>query len=109
MGDAAEDLLSGDFCQVCGCFIGGGDGYPRSCGGCAQPAKSFEIDTEDLETKIENYGYTIKQIRKINYGKQLVLNNGAIVNKFSTGKINVQGTPDAELKEILRHEGYKVK
>ena len=30
----ADYILDGDDCQECGEYIGEGDGYPRSCGGC---------------------------------------------------------------------------
>lgn len=42
MGEAAEDMLSGICCQVCGEFIFDDDGnveevgYPRSCESCAK-------------------------------------------------------------------------
>ena len=34
MGEMAEDILEGVFCQVCGCYIGEEVGYPRSCDDC---------------------------------------------------------------------------
>jgi hypothetical protein len=34
MGEMAEYLLNGDDCQVCGEYIGEGDGIPRTCAGC---------------------------------------------------------------------------
>lgn len=39
MGEMAEYILNGDDCQECGAYIGSGDGFPRSCAGCA-PSKS---------------------------------------------------------------------
>lgn len=35
MGDIADLMLSGDLCQVCGGYIGGGDGYPVTCEACS--------------------------------------------------------------------------
>jgi len=34
MGEIAESIIGGDFCQECGCWMGSGAGYPRSCKGC---------------------------------------------------------------------------
>jgi len=35
MGDIADAILEGVFCQVCGEYLGEGDGFPSSCAGCA--------------------------------------------------------------------------
>ena len=34
MHGMAEQIENGDFCQLCGEYMGDGDGYPRSCEGC---------------------------------------------------------------------------
>lgn len=34
MGEVADSILDGDFCQECGEYMGEGDGYPRSCPAC---------------------------------------------------------------------------
>lgn len=35
MGDLADMAMSGEMCQQCGAYMGGGGyGFPRSCGGC---------------------------------------------------------------------------
>ncbi len=40
MGDIADDIIDGIFCQQCGKYIDdplseeGGPGYPRNCHGC---------------------------------------------------------------------------
>lgn len=46
-------------------------------------------------------GYHITAERKIAYGKQYILSSGSIVNLFDSGKINVQGKPDAQLKKLM--------
>lgn len=48
MGDAADAVLEGEDCQVCGEFMGDGDGYPRTCGGCDQEGVS---DLDPLPTE----------------------------------------------------------
>lgn len=68
-----------------------------------------DIDTSKLEATLEEYGYSIIEANKINYGKQLKLNNKAIITLFTTGRVSIQGQPDEELKEILKHEGYRMK
>ena len=35
MGEISEAILNGDFCQLCGEYIGEGSGFPRTCRGCS--------------------------------------------------------------------------
>ena len=35
MGDVADSIIDGEFCQECGEHIGDGNGYPVSCSGCS--------------------------------------------------------------------------
>ncbi len=35
MGEIADLMINGDICQICSMELGEGDGYPRSCAGCA--------------------------------------------------------------------------
>lgn len=34
MGEYADYILNGDDCQICGVYIGEGDGFPRTCKEC---------------------------------------------------------------------------
>ena len=34
MGDMADDIIDGLFCQYCGEYLEEAVGYPRSCSGC---------------------------------------------------------------------------
>ena len=34
MGEIADAMLNGEFCQWCGEYLGEGDGYPVICPGC---------------------------------------------------------------------------
>ena len=34
MGEMADYILNGDDCQECGCYIGPGEGFPRTCNDC---------------------------------------------------------------------------
>lgn len=35
MGEIADAMLDGSLCQGCGEYLGGGDGFPVLCAGCA--------------------------------------------------------------------------
>lgn len=36
MGDMADGMIDGTFCECCGQFIGDPCGYPRKCGECKE-------------------------------------------------------------------------
>lgn len=36
MGDIAEMMLDGTLCQVCGCYVGEPEGFPRTCEECEE-------------------------------------------------------------------------
>ncbi len=57
MGEMAEYILNGDDCQVCGEYIGEGDGYPRSCSSCVkedeeEPAKDLKNTGQKMGKKM---------------------------------------------------------
>lgn len=57
MGEIADSIINGDFCETCGKFLGKGDGFPRSC--CDESHYNFqdEIDFDeeaDEETTLED-------------------------------------------------------
>lgn len=57
---------------------------------------------EEIKSKLEsNSIVTITEIKEIQYGKCICLSNGAKVNCFNTGKYNVQGKAQEEIKTIL--------
>lgn len=35
MGEIADDIINGDRCDVCGIWLGDGEGYPVTCDDCA--------------------------------------------------------------------------
>ena len=37
MGEIADMMLDGDLCEICGEYLGDGDGYTRRCAGCEDP------------------------------------------------------------------------
>lgn len=57
---------------------------------------------EEIRAKIEACGsVSITEIKEIQYGKCICLSNGGKVNCYSTGKYNVQGKAQDQVKAIL--------
>lgn len=57
----------------------------------------MEMTFEEIKSKIESSAIvSITEIKEIQYGKCISLNNGAKVNCFDTGKYNVQGRAQEE-------------
>lgn len=56
MGEIAEAILNGDLCEVCGEWLGIGDGYARRCSDCQPPPTG---------TKTKN-GHQIYRPSKVN-------------------------------------------
>ena len=57
---------------------------------------------EEIKAKIEACNLiSITEIKEIQYGKSIYLNNGGIVNFFNSGKYTVQGKAQDQVKEIL--------
>lgn len=38
MGEIADMMLDGSMCELCGEYLGEGDGYTRLCAGCSEDA-----------------------------------------------------------------------
>jgi hypothetical protein len=51
MGEMADYMINGDDCQVCGEYMGEGDGYPRTCAGCSRPEKNDNDPADFLALK----------------------------------------------------------
>ena len=47
MGEIAEGMVDGSFCQGCGEYLGEGDGFPQTCSGCGGEAEPFDFDLDD--------------------------------------------------------------
>jgi predicted nucleotide-binding protein len=57
---------------------------------------------EEIKSKIENStAVSILEIKEIQYGKCICLNNGGKVNCFNTGKYTIQGKGQDEIRNIL--------
>lgn len=49
MGEIADAMISGLFCEQCGCYIDGEEpGYPRQCAGCQRD----DVDESEEETEL---------------------------------------------------------
>lgn len=49
MGEIADGILEGDFCQYCCDYIGEGNGFPVTCEACRQDGIEEHLD-EKTET-----------------------------------------------------------
>lgn len=47
MGEIAEAMLEGSLCEICGVYLGEGDGYPQRCGACEPESEPKEEGLED--------------------------------------------------------------
>ena len=57
---------------------------------------------EEIKAKIEACGsVSITEIKEIQYGKCMCLSNGGKVNCYSTGRYNIQGKAQDQIKAIL--------
>lgn len=63
---------------------------------------------EEIKSKIESStAVSIIEVKDIQYGKCICLSNGGKVNCFNTGKYNVQGKGQEEIKNILEGSNQK--
>ena len=51
MGEIADAMLEGVFCQVCGEYMGEGDGFPVTCAGCQEDDFDDDEDMDNPEAK----------------------------------------------------------
>lgn len=101
MGDIADAIIGGFYCEICGEIIDNDEpGYPRNCQNCA--SKDMVIDSSLVEKILTDNGYVITIKRPIQDGIQLRLSTGSIVNLFKTGRVNIQGKPDEKLKALFK-------
>ena len=46
MGEYAEMILDGSVCEICGEYMGDGDGYPQRCDDCHVEITKLELEDE---------------------------------------------------------------
>lgn len=54
MGQVADALVNGDDCQVCGEYIGEGDGFPQTCSGCGGDVQVGEWSNDKFDEVMYN-------------------------------------------------------
>ena len=59
------------------------------------------MNIEELQELLTSRGYLVTNEKELPNGRQLKLSNGAIVNLYNTGTINVQGQNSEEIKSVL--------
>ena len=47
MGEYADLILEGYTCQICGIYLGEGQGFPRTCTGCGGDIPEYEHNEEE--------------------------------------------------------------
>ncbi len=48
MGEMADQIINGDFCEQCGEWMGDGPGYPQTCDGCEGDG-NYSLDLTEIE------------------------------------------------------------
>lgn len=63
MGEYADYMLNGDDCQVCGEYMGEGDGYQRTCAGCSGD-ETNDADTPPRKERTEVQRKKLREKRR---------------------------------------------
>lgn len=119
MGDMADALLDGIFCQGCGELLDeAGTGFPGYCIDC-QPTprgrhasiaekdneKTFEVRagvySKYFADKLRDAGFEVLEHNMIDHAYQYKLGNGSIICLFKTGRFSLGGTKNRKLRTIL--------
>lgn len=61
MGEITEGILSGDFCQECGVYIGDDACYPRSCADCEGRSRTLIRRPDPVKVKCPKCGKVVKE------------------------------------------------
>lgn len=103
MGEIAEMMLDGDMCQYCGVWVGGGDGYPQSCAGCADDDQPDYIDPR-IKPKFH-------EVDLADMTKWRLAKSGNIVTEGDIAVVKIVGAKAVkkqianEIMKALRHAG----
>jgi hypothetical protein len=62
MGEYAEMMLDGTLCQVCGEFMGGDTGFPRTCEGCRKQPELYRQPPKNPKVKCPTCGKKVKAV-----------------------------------------------
>ena len=106
MGEISEMMIDGTVCQICGEYMGEGEGYPVTCAGCADedaPRNGMSgMTVYKMETNTEYLQRAGAFFTSFNNGLHLVVTSpqGLIDYWPSTNKFSVRKTGE-------RGRGYK--
>lgn len=104
MGEIADDILEGAYCESCGEPFDDEVGHPRKCDACKETIK---VASNALYINIKHFlideGHRIISDKIIQHGQQVKTDKGVIVNVYNTCTILVQGKCPPELKKKLVH------
>lgn len=60
MGEIADSILDGQFCEQCGEYLGEGNGFPQKCNSCSGKQKSKSVDQAVVMKTYLEKTYSIK-------------------------------------------------
>lgn len=84
MGDAADSMINGLMCELCGVLIDGDEpGYPRRCGGCGGSKKRKKSGGRGH--KQARKGRVDSASKSLDATKKRMLNIGVTVQVFNDG------------------------
>jgi len=62
VGEIADSIIEGAFCQVCGEYMGEGDGYPRTCAGCAEDDDMSDLVKVETSPKVKRVEWATEKL-----------------------------------------------
>lgn len=85
MGEMADAILNGEFCQICGEHLGAGEGYATYCAGCAKVEKVFLTPkqlTSIINLTLQNVQKQLGGILKPELGEHLGKHFHGVLSKL---------------------------
>lgn len=83
MGDVADGILNGDDCQECGIYMGGGEGFPRSCADCDPEGGEVYFEAEKRERNVYRRARRADAATEFDRAAQLAEDNGFRLRRCS--------------------------
>lgn len=115
MGDVAESMLDGSFCQQCGEWIGEPGGYPKSCPACSGasgPSYGSMKRHDNMRSSVKLLRARAVQFTTHNNGYHLIIKAGEKVIDFypTTGLFRDRKESESQrgVFNLLKHIGKEV-